>query len=261
MVERSGYSDGEPCWADVTAPDIEAAKRFYGDVLGWTFVETGPEFGGYVMCTSNGKNVAGMSPPQPGNEAPPAWNLYLWSNDVAATAKSITQGGGQVLMEPMEIPDNGRMTFALDPGGAAFGVWEPLGHRGSQLYGEPGAIGWAEVATRDAAAVDTFYQTLFGYEAEQMGDGETFDYVVWKIDGNPVAGRQKMTGEQWGEIPPHWMVYFCTDDTDAAARRATAAGGQIRVEPFDSPYGRITVVADPNNAVLSLIDTSKATAA
>lgn len=260
MVERNGdYRDGEPCWADVTAPDVEAAKRFYASVLGWEYSESGETYGNYVNCAKNGKGVAGISPPQPGSDAPPAWNLYLWSNDVAATAKSIEQGGGQVLMEPFEVPEMGRMTFAFDPGGAAFGVWEPIGHRGSALFGEPGALAWAELNARDTAAVDSFYPNLFGYEAEQVGDG-TFDYVVWKLDGQPAAGRQKMEGEQWAGLPPHWMVYFGTDDADAAAQRVTESGGQVRVPPFDSAYGRITVVSDPNGATFSLIDVSKATA-
>jgi predicted enzyme related to lactoylglutathione lyase len=260
MVERNGYSDGEPCWADITTAGVEAAKRFYGDLLGWTFEESGPEYGGYVSCLKNGKRVAGISPPQPGADFPTAWSLYLWSHDVAATAKSIEQGGGRLMMEPMEVPEMGRMAFAFDPGGAAFGVWEPLGHRGSQLFGEPGALAWAELNGRDPGTIDPFYQNLFGYEAEQVGDGQTFDYVVWKLEGQPVAGRQKMT-EQWGDTPPHWNVYFAVDDADVAAQRVTAAGGQVREQPFDSAYGRITVVTDPNGAIVSLIDTSKATAA
>jgi len=260
MVERSGYGDGEPCWADTTAPDIESAKRFYTAVLGWDYVESGPEFGNYVQCLKNGKTVAGMSPPMPGGESPPpAWSVYLCARNFDRTAQRIEQSGGKLLVAPMEIPGQGRMLFALDPTGAAFGVWEPGQHTGAQLYGETGAMAWAEVNTRDPAAADNFYQGLFGYEARQIGDGGEFDYVVWMLGGEMVAGRLKMT-DQWGDMPPHWMAYFAVDDADAAAERVTANGGQVKVEPFDTGYGRIVVVADPNDAILSLVDPSRRTA-
>jgi uncharacterized protein len=259
MVEQSGYVSGEPCWAEVTAPDIDASKRFYTALLGWTYVETGPDFGNYVMATKNDNLVAGMSPPLPGTEAvPPVWSVYLWTTDADAAAGRIQQLGGKVLLGPMAVGTNGRMVFASDPGEAAFGLWEPGQHRGSQLLGEPGALNWAEVNTRDAAATDAFYQGLFGYDAEQIGDGAGLDYVVYKLGGNMVAGRLKMT-EQWEGIPPHWMTYFGSDDVDTAAQTAAATGGRVRVEPFDSSYGRIVVLADPGGAVFSLVDPSEAT--
>jgi hypothetical protein len=61
MVERSGYTDGEPCWADVIAPDTEASKRFYRTLLGWIYTDSGLELGGYVNCSKDGKAVAGIS--------------------------------------------------------------------------------------------------------------------------------------------------------------------------------------------------------
>jgi predicted enzyme related to lactoylglutathione lyase len=252
VPERNAYPDGAPCWADVTTPDIEAAKRFYGELLGWTFVDSGPEFGGYVNCLKDGKAVAGMSPPQPGSDLPPAWSLYLWANDADAAAKRVEQGGGTVLMGPMEVGPMGRMLFATDPTGAAFGLWEPGEHRGAQLHGEPGALSWAEVNTRDAAGADAFYQHLFGYEQEQIGDGEGFDYTVWRLEGEPVCGRLKMT-EQWGDIPPHWMVYFGVEDVDAAIGRVRGAGGNVNVEPFDTTSGRIAVVSDPSGIHFSIV--------
>ncbi|CAM5689284.1 FAD-dependent monooxygenase [Streptomyces violaceorubidus] len=37
--------EGAPCWADAMFSDVEGAKTFYGDVLGWTFGESSSEFG------------------------------------------------------------------------------------------------------------------------------------------------------------------------------------------------------------------------
>jgi predicted enzyme related to lactoylglutathione lyase len=253
VVERSGYRDGEPCWADVTVPDVETGKRFYGDVLGWTFSDSAAEFGGYVNCFKDGRTVAGMSPPQPGNEGmPPVWSVYLWSDDADATARRIEQHGGKLLAGPVDIPGQGRMVFAFDPGGAAFGVWQPQSHHGAQLYAEPGALSWAEIHTHEPAQVDTFYLGLFGYRQEQIGQPPAFDYATYRVGGETVCGRLKM-GPEFGAAPSYWVAYFGVDDCDSAVGRVTAAGGRVDVPPFDSPYGRIAIIADPGGAKFCLV--------
>jgi predicted enzyme related to lactoylglutathione lyase len=259
MVERTGYIDGEPCWADVVAADVPAAQHFYERLFGWEYADSGPDFGHYVMCLKDGRIVAGMSPPMPGSERlPAAWSLYLMSHDLAGTARRIDEHGGKLLVAPMEIPDNGRMLFAMDPSGAAFGAWEPGRHTGSQLFDEPGALCWAEVTTREPAVTDHFYQGLFGYRQTTIGNDAgaadaPFDYSAWSLgDADPVAGRLTMTPD-WDGVPPHWTVYFAADDVDAAAQRALAAGGRVQHGPFDSPQGRLAVIEDPNGAVFTII--------
>src|SRR4051812_16750391 len=260
MVERTGYIDGEPCWADVVAADVPAAQHFYASVFGWEYSDTGAEFGNYVMCLKNGRIAGGMSPPMPGSEQlPAAWSLYLMSHDLAGTAARIEEHGGKLLVPPMEIPENGRMLFAMDPSGAAFGAWEPGRHTGSQLFDEDGALCWAEVTTREPTVTDFFYQGLFGYRQTRIpgtvadsGD-EPFDYSAWSLgDADPVAGRLTMTAA-WDGVSPHWSVYFATDDTDAAVERVLLAGGRVQHGPFDSPHGRLAVIEDPNGAVFTLI--------
>src|SRR6266480_2189023 len=110
MAQRRGYADGEPCWADVTTPDLEAGKRFYGTVFGWEFQDTGPDFGHYTMALKDGNEVAAITPPMAGAEsAPAAWNTYLASSDAAATAARVEANGGKILMGPMEIQGSGHM--------------------------------------------------------------------------------------------------------------------------------------------------------
>ena len=51
------------------------------------------------------------------------WMTYLATADADATAAKIKGGGGQLVMEPMDVMDAGRMAVAVDPAGAVFGVW------------------------------------------------------------------------------------------------------------------------------------------
>jgi uncharacterized protein len=253
MVERTGYIDGEPCWADVLAADLPAAKRFYGALFDWTFNETAMDFGQYVMAERNGKVVAGISPPPPGPEQPPlAWTLYLASHDLDRTARRVDESTGKVVLGPMEIPGTGRLLFAIDPTGAAFGVWEPGRHIGAQVYGEPGTLCWAEITTRAPEQADTFYRSLFDYDQCQIGDADQYDYTAWSLGGEALCGRLKMT-DSWAGIAPNWMVYFAADDADLVADKARVNGGQVLQGPFDSPQGRIAVLADPGGAVFGVI--------
>ncbi len=42
--------EGTPCWADAMFSDVEGAKSFYGDVLGWTFGDASSEYGNYTQA-------------------------------------------------------------------------------------------------------------------------------------------------------------------------------------------------------------------
>ncbi|MFD5429399.1 VOC family protein, partial [Streptomyces sp. NPDC127084] len=114
--------EGKPIWADAMFSDVEGAKTFYGEVLGWTFGESSSEYGNYTEAYANGKAVAAVVPPMPGQEGQSQWCLYLASPDAAATAEKIQQNGGTVLMEPMQVGDFGTMCLARDPGGVTFGA-------------------------------------------------------------------------------------------------------------------------------------------
>jgi hypothetical protein len=51
--------------------------------------------------------------------------------------------------------------------------------------------------------------------------------------------------------PAHWSVTFAVDDADAIAERAAELGGQVIVPPFDAPWVRSTVIADPQGATFT----------
>ncbi len=55
------------------------------------------------------------------------------------------------------------------------------------------------------------------------------------------------------------MAYFAVADVDAVKAKVIAGGGSVPFGPFDSPYGRIIVVMDPQGAAVSLIELSETT--
>jgi len=245
--------EGTPCWADAMFSDVEGAKSFYGDVLGWIFGESSSEYGNYTQAYVDGKAVAAVVPPMPGQEGQSQWCLYLASPDAAATASKIRENGGTVLMEPMQVGEFGTMCLASEPSGAVFGVWQGGTHEGFEASGVPGAYAWAEVFTREPAKADGFFPAVFPYSAQQVED-DNVDFRVYNLGGNPVLGRMKMGDEFPPEVPSYVNVYFTVDNCDDAIAKATKLGGILRFGPMDSPFGRFAALSDPQGASFSVID-------
>ncbi|CAL9601479.1 Putative glyoxylase CFP32 [Streptomyces sp. enrichment culture] len=249
--------EGTPCWADVMSPDAGGAKRFYGGVLGWTFVEVPSEDGYYIEAYADGKAVAAVVPPAPGQEDRSQWCLYLASGDAVATAGRIRDSGGRVLMEPVQADDLGALCLARDPGGVLFGVWQAGRHEGFQATAGPGAYCWAEVLTREPEKSDAFFPAVFPYRAKRREDAET-DFRVFGLGDRSVLGRMRMTEDFPPGTSPCINVYFTVTDCDAAVARAVELGGVLRFGPLDTPFGRFATLGDPQGADFSVIDTTTA---
>ncbi|WP_200304105.1 VOC family protein [Streptomyces adelaidensis] len=252
----AAHPEGTPCWADAMFSDVEGAKSFYGDVLGWTFGEASSEYGNYTQAYADGKAVAAVVPPMPGQEGQSAWCLYFASPDVNATAAKIRDNGGEVLMEPMQVGDFGSMLLGRSPDGVVFGVWQAGVHEGFEVMGAPGAYVWAEIFTREPEKSDTFFPAVFAYRAKQMDDPENpgMDFRVFDLGENPLLGRMKMTEEFPPEVPSYINVYFTVTDCDDAVAKATKLGGTLRFGPMDTPFGRFAALSDPQGASFSVID-------
>lgn len=245
----TAWPAGTPCWVDLSVPDVAAATAFYGPVLGWTFVDSGPEFGGYHMAKVGDRAAAGVGPIMQEGQ-PAAWTVYLASDDADRTAKLISGNGGTVLAEPMDIPGNGRMAIAVDAAGGVFGVWQSAGMHGTEVYNEPGSLIWEDARLTDAAAGRTFYAAVFGHTFDAV-PGAPDDYVTFAVDGETVGGMGGMMGAPDG-TPSHWLPYFMVADVDAAFTAVSGGGGTVLMPPTDTPFGRMGVVTDPFGAVFAL---------
>lgn len=245
------WPPGTPCWADLTVPDMAVAKDFYGEVLGWHFTDSGPEYGGYVMADVDGHAVAGMGPVQ-APDVPPAWTLYLASEAADATAGAVESAGGTVMMPAMDVGSMGRMIIAADPAGAVFGVWQAGEHHGAGLVNAPGGLTWEDLRSTDPGAARDFYAAVFGYRYEDV-EGAGDDYRMFALPGGEgLGGIGGMMGAPDG-VPSHWLVYFGVPDVDAAVTTAESHGGQALAPAFDTPYGRMAALTDPAGAVFWVV--------
>jgi uncharacterized protein len=240
---------GTPCWVDIAVPDVTAATAFYGAVLGWSFVDSGEEFGHYNIAQTDGKAAAAIGPVMQEGQ-PTVWTVYLASDDADATAKLITENGGTLLFDPMDIPGNGRMCVAMDPTGGAFGVWQSAGMNGFEIANVPGSVTWTDARLTDADAGKAFYSAVFGYTYQEV-PGAPDDYGTVHIGDDPVGGMGGMMGAPAG-VPSHWITYFSVADVDTALATAQSAGGSVVMPPADTEFGRMSVVTDPFGATFAL---------
>lgn len=246
MGDRTSHTPGTFSWTDLATTDPEAAKRFYTSLFGWDH-EDQPipgDGGAYTMLRRDGKDVAALFRGQEG--MPTAWSSYVTVESADSTAAKATDLGGTLMAEPFDVMDAGRMAVIQDPSGAVVSVWEPHGSIGATWVNGPGALSLNQLNTGDPDAAQRFFSELFGWRTEEVSGG---DQRYWGIYNGDRLNAGMMQLPPDAPAPPHWLVYFGSEDVDADAGRIGELGGQIMVPPTDVPGGRILVAQDPQGAV------------
>ncbi len=254
MGTREAYTPGTFCWADLTTPDQEAAKAFYGALLGWEAqdIPVGDD-AVYSVMRRDGKGAAAISPqPQQQREAgvPPLWNSYVSVESADATAARATELGATVHASPFDVLDAGRMAVLQDPQGAFLLIWEAGRHFGAALVNAPGALVWNELSSPDLDASSAFYAGLFGWTFAPF-EGSPDPYLVIKNAERANGGIRPPAAPG---APPHWLVYFGVADLDASLGLLGQLGGTTHAGPIDLGIARMAVVGDPQGATFALYD-------
>ena len=244
MGERDRHEQGTFSWTDLATPDAEASKEFYGGLFGWEFEDSPiPDHGVYVMARIGIRAAAAMFET---SERHPAWASYVTVDDVDAATARARELGANVLAEPFDVMDAGRMSTIRDPTGAVFCPWQPRRAIGAEVVNGPGALSLNQLNTSNPEAAQSFYSDLFGWRFEQVADTET---PYWGIYRGERLNGGMMPLPPGAPMPSHWLVYFGIGDVDSAAEQARSAGATLMVEPVDVPGGRILVAQDPQGAV------------
>src|SRR6516162_2312190 len=110
-------------WHELHAGDLESAFAFYADLFDWTKAEAvnmGP-MGIYQTFATGGAPCGGMMTKKPETPAP-FWLYYFNVEAVDAAMKRVTDGGGQIIHGPMQVPGGSWIANCLDPQGATFAM-------------------------------------------------------------------------------------------------------------------------------------------
>ncbi len=250
---------GTPIWYELLTPDVDAAKKFYGDIVGWTFSDFPSPEGGmkYTIANVGEAGVAGVTSGPDGMSMPPTWLAYFYVTDVDAKAAENEKAGGKTHMPPTDLPGVGRIAMIEDPQGILFYLMKPdpsMGDQNSTSFSPtlPGRCSWNELVTTDHKKALPYYEALLGWTStESMPMGEMGDYSFIDCGGERLGA---MMDRFQPEQPLKWGFYFHIPDVDAAVDKVKAGGGQVIMGPMDVPGGqRIIVAIDPQGASVGFV--------
>jgi predicted enzyme related to lactoylglutathione lyase len=259
MAHIDKHTPGTFCWVELGTTDQDGAKRFYGSLFGWTFVDfpIGPA-DSYTMFKLDGRDSAAayeMGDREAG--VPPHWNLYIAVEDADSAAARAVELGGTVPAGVFDVHTNGRMAVIIDPTGAAFCIWQPKQTQGIGVMGENNSYVWADLSTDDRMGAKKFYEALFGWKLTPGHGKDESTYLHIMAGENAIAGIQPGEMRKPG-VPPHWMPYFMVADTDQATAKAQELGAAVYAPPMMAGEGlRFAILADPQGAVFALFSPVK----
>ena len=244
-------------WYELMTLDTPAALEYYRRVIGWDAAPAGFGPVPYTILSAAGVGVGGvftLTADMCAQGARPCWVGYIGVDDVDAHAARVRAAGGAIHVGPMDLRQVGRFAMAADPHGAAFVLFKPERTEPARQLppGTVGGIGWRELHAGDGVEAFRFYSEVFGWTKDSEIDmGPLGAYQLFATGGTPVGGM--MT--RMPQTPaPFWLYYFDVDAIDAAAQRATEAGGTIINGPMEVP-GPMYVVQclDPQGAMFAMV--------
>ena len=81
----------------------------------------------YTFLMQNGNSVGALYSQMPDEQQmgiPPHWNTYIATNSADEAAKKAKSLGANILKEPFDVMNVGRMAVIQDPTGAILGLWK-----------------------------------------------------------------------------------------------------------------------------------------
>jgi predicted enzyme related to lactoylglutathione lyase len=106
-------------YVEFPVADVGAAKRFYGEVFGWSFEDYGPDYASF----HDGRLAGGFRQVEAGEEVRPGGPLVvLYAADLADLEARVKRAGGAVVRPVFDFPGGRRFHFS-DPAGHELAVW------------------------------------------------------------------------------------------------------------------------------------------
>ncbi|MDO7843719.1 VOC family protein [Sphingomonas immobilis] len=253
---------GMPIWYELITPDIEKAKTFYGDIVGWTTTSF-PGLGGepYTIWNADGAGIGGVVT-VPDWTSGPTWLAYFHVADVDAKSADVAAAGGKILMPAQDIPMVGRIALVEDAQGVLFYLMRPdpamEGHENvSYSATKLGSCSWNELVVPDQKKALPFYKDLLGWVSnEAMPMGPMGDYSFLDVGDTRIGAVMDRSAP---EQPVKFIFYFAIPDVDAAVDKVKAGGGSIIMGPMDVPGGqRIILCIDPTGASVGFVSGERA---
>lgn len=215
------YHQGKFVWYDLLTNDVKNAENFYGNLLGWSFVDRGR----YTVIMNKEHAIGGIVEvkSQDGKKHAARWLASLSVPDVDRAVVFLKQAGGVVNEGPVDYVNRGRGALVRDPFGAQLFL---LHADGGDPEDAPAALNewlWVELWSDNSGAAIKFYEKLGGYQAVDWSE----DY--WLLDNDGWRAGIRLISDK--DLEVRWVPVVRVADTLITSKYAEMMGGKVLVEP------------------------------
>ena len=115
---------GALAWNELGTTDVEGARAFYAQLLGWEIAPFEGSEQPYWTIRNGDRSNGGLMPVQPAH-APSHWTVYFAVEDLDAARARVQELGGTVHAGPVDI-QMARIAIIGDPQGATFALYDGM---------------------------------------------------------------------------------------------------------------------------------------
>ncbi len=234
------YHPGKFVWYDLLTDDVEGAKNFYGNLLGWTFTTRGR----YTVIANDKQTIGGVVEVKSKDKEKHAarWLASLSVADVDRAAAFVRQAGGVVHEGPVDKAERGRMALVSDPQGAQLVLMHASSGDPEDLEAAIGSWLWVELWSNDPESSLAFYKKLGGYHVLGWNDN------YWLLETDRWRAGVRLIAEK--DLEARWVPTVRVADTIVTSRYAEMLGGKVLVEPGDASNNEsAALIKDPAGAL------------
>ncbi len=245
---------GHVVWHDLLTTNVSAARKFYAELLGWTYeVEHAEQFvwksgeADYPLILHHGEAHGGFIAIEPDQQS--HWLAFVAVDNVDDAADRAEMLGGTIVRAAFDIPGVGRSAVIGDPQGAVICPFVA-----SHNYPAPTGVFMQDMLfAEDIPRAQPFYETLFLWSAAEIETedrGLSVDFTA--PDDCPVVGASAFP--EGSDVKAQWVPYMAVVDIDAAAGKAESLGAKMIMAPQTrSGHGRSVLMRDPTGALFALM--------
>jgi hypothetical protein len=118
---------------EIHAADTDRAEAFYTGLFGWTAQRYGGPIDYRVLTTGaddapgiNGAILARQGDGPEGSQPVNAFVCTIEVDSIDETERAVAEAGGEQVVEPMDVPGVGRLSYFKDTEGNIFGALQPV---------------------------------------------------------------------------------------------------------------------------------------
>ncbi|MEU5002419.1 VOC family protein [Streptomyces sp. NPDC021622] len=252
---------GNVVWFEISTADGQAAKDFYGPLLGWSFaVDPDSSVGGvtYTRIMAPGMPYPMGAVYENSRSPEETINASIVSSDVAADQDRLEKLGATVVVPATQVSDVTAFGRMADLRGNVFSLFQndqtperlkDFAEQGQAQMQEmaakpvPGSFAWFEIGTTDAESTEDFYRRAFGWRIEQdkSAGGKPYSNI---FTGNPWPSGGLY--DHGADGVDYLMPAFLVLDVPATAERAQQLGATVEFGPDANPDGLVYArIIDP----------------